>query len=167
MINSSRPSASVFPPPHLIITRNAHGAEEAEGLGTRLQLICVFARQRVHMNYTFTAANLPRRTIPTYVRSYQCPRHAAICVSCIDVCRWPWQALRHWLFSQLAIAACSVSRIVSPPRPLLYSTLSKGKEATGLGWEGREMQRPPFSPRQLVCLALLVCPFISKFIHKS
>ena len=26
MINSSRPSASVFPPPHLIITRNAHGA---------------------------------------------------------------------------------------------------------------------------------------------
>ena len=36
MINSSRPSASVFPPPHLIITRNAHGAEEAEGLGTRL-----------------------------------------------------------------------------------------------------------------------------------
>ena len=36
MINSSRPSASVFLPPHLIITRNAHGAEEAEGLGTRL-----------------------------------------------------------------------------------------------------------------------------------
>ena len=39
MINSSRPSsnsASVFPPPHLIITRNAHGAEEGEGLGTRL-----------------------------------------------------------------------------------------------------------------------------------
>ena len=36
VINSSRPSASVFPPPHLIITRNAHGAEEAEGLGTRL-----------------------------------------------------------------------------------------------------------------------------------
>ena len=31
MINSSRPSASVFPPPHLIITRNAHGAEEGEG----------------------------------------------------------------------------------------------------------------------------------------
>ena len=29
-------SASVFPPPHLIITRNAHGAEEGEGLGTRL-----------------------------------------------------------------------------------------------------------------------------------
>ena len=26
--------ATVFPPPHLIITRNAHGAEEAEGLGT-------------------------------------------------------------------------------------------------------------------------------------
>ena len=36
MINSSRPSASVFPPPHLIITRNAHSAEEGEGLGTRL-----------------------------------------------------------------------------------------------------------------------------------
>ena len=37
-MNSSRPSnsASVFPPPHLIITRNAHGAEEGEGLGTRL-----------------------------------------------------------------------------------------------------------------------------------
>ena len=29
-------TASVFPPPHLIITRNAHGAEEGEGLGTRL-----------------------------------------------------------------------------------------------------------------------------------
>ena len=29
-------SASVFPPPHLITTRNAHGAEEGEGLGTRL-----------------------------------------------------------------------------------------------------------------------------------
>ena len=27
VINSSRPSASFFPPPHLIITRNAHGAE--------------------------------------------------------------------------------------------------------------------------------------------
>ena len=26
--------ASVFPPPHLIITRNAHGAEEGEGLGS-------------------------------------------------------------------------------------------------------------------------------------
>ena len=38
MINSSRPSASVFPPPHLIITRNAHGAEEGEGLGTRLRI---------------------------------------------------------------------------------------------------------------------------------
>ena len=38
VINSSRPSASVFPPPHLIITRNAHGAEEGEGLGTRLRL---------------------------------------------------------------------------------------------------------------------------------
>ena len=36
VINSSRPSASVFPPPHLISTRNAQGAEEAEGLGTRL-----------------------------------------------------------------------------------------------------------------------------------
>ena len=36
VINSSRPSASVFPPPHLIITRNAHGAEEGGGLGTRL-----------------------------------------------------------------------------------------------------------------------------------
>ena len=33
-----RPSASVFPPTHLIITRNAHGAEEGEGLGTRLVL---------------------------------------------------------------------------------------------------------------------------------
>ena len=31
--------ASVFSPPHLIITRNAHGAEEAEGLGTRLGVI--------------------------------------------------------------------------------------------------------------------------------
>ena len=38
VINSSRPSASVFPPPHLIITRNAHGAEEGEGLGMRLNL---------------------------------------------------------------------------------------------------------------------------------
>ena len=26
-------AASVFPPPHLIITRNAHGAEEAEAEG--------------------------------------------------------------------------------------------------------------------------------------
>ena len=33
---SGDPEASVFPPPHLIITRNAHGAEEGEGLGTRL-----------------------------------------------------------------------------------------------------------------------------------
>ena len=42
MINSSRPSdlPPFFPPPHLIITRNAHGAEEAEGLGTRLS-VCV------------------------------------------------------------------------------------------------------------------------------
>ena len=45
MINSSRPSASVFPPPHLIITRNAHGAEEAEGLGTRLA-ICTYEIRR-------------------------------------------------------------------------------------------------------------------------
>ena len=37
VINSSRPSASVLPPPHLIIMRNAHGAEEGEGLGTRLR----------------------------------------------------------------------------------------------------------------------------------
>ena len=36
VINSSRPSPSVFPPPHLIITHNAHGVEEGEGLGTRL-----------------------------------------------------------------------------------------------------------------------------------
>ena len=32
MINS----CSFFPPPNLIITRNAHGAEEGEGLGSRL-----------------------------------------------------------------------------------------------------------------------------------
>ena len=44
MINSSRPSASVFPPPHLIITRNAHGAEEAEGLGTRLAVASLVPR---------------------------------------------------------------------------------------------------------------------------
>ena len=45
VINSSRPAGLLppfFPPPHLIITRNAHGAEEAEGLGTRL-IICTYA----------------------------------------------------------------------------------------------------------------------------
>ena len=42
VINSSRPSASVFPPPHLIITRNAHGAEDGEGLGTRLDIPMMF-----------------------------------------------------------------------------------------------------------------------------
>ena len=39
VINYSMPFASVFPPPHLINTRNAQGAEEAEGLGTRLDTI--------------------------------------------------------------------------------------------------------------------------------
>ena len=39
VINSSRTSASVFPPLHLIIMRNAHGAEEGEGLGTRLHIV--------------------------------------------------------------------------------------------------------------------------------
>ena len=38
--------ASVFPPPHLIITRNAHGAEEGEGLGTRLGSIVEIRRKR-------------------------------------------------------------------------------------------------------------------------
>ena len=47
MINSSRPSPSVFPPPHLIITRNAHGAEaeEGESLGTRLLLASLVPRR--------------------------------------------------------------------------------------------------------------------------
>ena len=35
----------MFPPP-LIITRNAHGAEEGEGLGTRLQLSCTIQLRR-------------------------------------------------------------------------------------------------------------------------
>ena len=48
VINSSRPSASVFPPPHLIITRNAHGAEEGEGLGTRLELDAPSALRAAH-----------------------------------------------------------------------------------------------------------------------
>ena len=39
------PSASAFPPPHLIITRNAHGAEEEEGLGTRLRRTANEARE--------------------------------------------------------------------------------------------------------------------------
>ena len=34
-----------LPPPHLIITRNAHGAEEAEGLGTRLKGICIHVQR--------------------------------------------------------------------------------------------------------------------------
>ena len=46
VINSSRPSASIFLPPHLIITHNAHGAEEGEGLGTRLEKVTLIVSRR-------------------------------------------------------------------------------------------------------------------------
>ena len=56
MINSSRPSASVFPPPHLIITRNAHGAEEGEGLGTRLRTYVSVTLRNVEMTSRWNVA---------------------------------------------------------------------------------------------------------------
>ena len=77
MINSSRPRPSLlppfFPPPHLITTRNAHGAEEAEGLGTRLCLRgCLFFFVRECENVCSCMRAFVCVSLSAYVHTEEC-----------------------------------------------------------------------------------------------
>ena len=135
MINSARPSASVFPPPHLIITRNAHGAEEAEWAWERGYH--KIARQFLHYNRYRVACGFERPLPSIYMHVYTLYMYVrTICIRSI-------RNKRHTNFGEDLVTPrlCRRSRdkffqafsLFPPPNLIITRNAHGAEEGEGLG----------------------------------